>query len=105
METSKNKIYKYVGWVHPSSYIFVFIWLVVLKTIIFRLKQHIINNKFYENYLLTEVSLVAMLQKLVQRVEFNTSNQQMMFKNRGCVSSDPDIWNKYNFYFDILINQ
>ncbi|CAT05251.1 HYPOTHETICAL PROTEIN MCJ_005520 [Mesomycoplasma conjunctivae] len=46
-----------------------------------------------------------MLQKLVQRVEFNTSNQQMMFKNRGCVSSDPDIWNKYNFYFDILINQ
>ncbi|UVO14976.1 hypothetical protein KW512_02115 [Mesomycoplasma ovipneumoniae] len=44
-------------------------------------------------------------QKLRRRVEFNASNQQMIFKNRGGVSSDQNIWNRYDFYFDILINQ
>ncbi|WP_337896894.1 hypothetical protein [Mesomycoplasma ovipneumoniae] len=44
------------------------------------------------------------MQKLRQRVGFNTSNQQMIFKNRGGVSSDQNIWNRHDFYFDILIN-
>ncbi|WP_423794437.1 hypothetical protein [Mesomycoplasma ovipneumoniae] len=46
-----------------------------------------------------------MLQKLRQRVEFNTLDQQMIFKNRVAVPSDPDIWNRYDFYFDVLINR
>ncbi|MHA0297300.1 hypothetical protein [Mesomycoplasma ovipneumoniae] len=44
-----------------------------------------------------------MLQKLRQRVEFNTLNQQMIFKNRDGIPSGPNIWNRYDFYFDILI--
>ncbi|WNM16202.1 hypothetical protein [Mesomycoplasma ovipneumoniae] len=44
-----------------------------------------------------------MLQKLRQRVEFNTLDQQMIFKNRDVIPSGPNIWNRYDFYFDILI--
>ncbi len=81
-----------------------FISLVILKTIIFKINKHINDNKLSENNQLTEVGLVTMLQKLRQRVEFNTLDQQMIFKNREGVPSDPDIWNRYDFYFDILIN-
>ncbi|MDW2931407.1 IS1634 family transposase [Mesomycoplasma ovipneumoniae] len=81
-----------------------FISLVILKTIIFKINKHISDNKLFENNQLTEVGLVTMLQKLRQRVEFNTLDQQMIFKNREGVPNDPDIWNKYDFYFDILIN-
>ncbi|WP_341420612.1 IS1634 family transposase [Mesomycoplasma ovipneumoniae] len=81
-----------------------FISLVILKTIIFKINKHISDNKLSENNRLTEVGLVTMLQKLRQRVEFNTLDQQMIFKNREGVPSDPDIWNRYDFYFDILIN-
>ncbi|MDW2930589.1 IS1634 family transposase [Mesomycoplasma ovipneumoniae] len=82
-----------------------FISLVILKTIIFKINKHISDNKLFENNQLTEVGLVTMLQKLRQRVEFNTLDQQITFKNREGVPSDPDIWNRYDFYFDILINQ
>ncbi|MDW2925827.1 transposase [Mesomycoplasma ovipneumoniae] len=81
-----------------------FISLVILKTIIFKINKHISDNKLSENNQLTEVGLVTMLQKLRQRVEFNTLDQQMIFKNREGVPSDPDIWNRYDFYFNILIN-
>ncbi|WP_337903870.1 IS1634 family transposase [Mesomycoplasma ovipneumoniae] len=81
-----------------------FISLVILKTIIFKINKHISDNKLSENNQLTEIGLVTMLQKLRQRVEFNTLDQQMIFKNREGVASDPDIWNRYDFYFDILIN-
>ncbi|UVO16052.1 IS1634 family transposase [Mesomycoplasma ovipneumoniae] len=81
-----------------------FISLVILKTIIFKINKHISDNKLFENNQLTEIGLVTMLQKLRQRVEFNTLDQQMIFKNREGVPSDPNIWNKYDFYFDILIN-
>ncbi|MXR57655.1 IS1634 family transposase, partial [Mycoplasma hyopneumoniae] len=82
-----------------------FISLVILKTIIFKINKHISDNKLFANSPLTEVCLVTMLQKLRQRVEFNTLDQQMIFKNRDGVPSDPNIWNRYDFYFDILINQ
>ncbi|MDF9627472.1 transposase [Mesomycoplasma ovipneumoniae] len=82
-----------------------FISLVVLKTIIFKINKHISDNKLFENNQLTEVGLVTMLQKLRQRVEFNTLDQQITFKNREGVPSDPNIWNRYDFYFDILINR
>ncbi|WP_341489875.1 IS1634 family transposase [Mesomycoplasma ovipneumoniae] len=81
-----------------------FISLVILKTIIFKINKHISDNKLFENSQLTEISLVTMLQKLRQRVEFNTLDQQITFKNRDGVPSDPNIWNRYDFYFDILIN-
>ncbi|MCP9306428.1 IS1634 family transposase [Mesomycoplasma ovipneumoniae] len=81
-----------------------FISLVILKTIIFKINKHISDNKLFQNSQLTEVGLVTMLQKLRQRVEFNTLDQQMIFKNREGVPNDPDIWNRYDFYFDILIN-
>ncbi len=81
-----------------------FISLVILKTIIFKINKHISDNKLFENNQLTEVGLVTMLQKLRQRVEFNTLDQQITFKNRDGVPSDPNIWNRYDFYFDILIN-
>ncbi|MHA0312381.1 IS1634 family transposase, partial [Mesomycoplasma ovipneumoniae] len=68
------------------------------------INKHISDNKLFENNQLTEIGLVTMLQKLRQRVEFNTLDQQMIFKNREGVPNDPDIWNKYDFYFDILIN-
>ncbi|WNM17014.1 hypothetical protein RNM28_02495 [Mesomycoplasma ovipneumoniae] len=45
-----------------------------------------------------------MLQKLRQSVEFNTLDQQMILKNHDGIPSDPNIWNRYDFYFDILIN-
>ncbi|WDV48908.1 IS1634 family transposase [Mesomycoplasma ovipneumoniae ATCC 29419] len=82
-----------------------FISLVILKTIIFKINKHISDNKLFENSRLTEVGLVRMLQKLRQRVEFNTLDQQITFKNREGVPSDPNIWNRYDFYFDILINR
>ncbi|MDW2852403.1 IS1634 family transposase [Mesomycoplasma ovipneumoniae] len=82
-----------------------FISLVILKTIIFKINKHISDNKLFENNQLTEVGLVTMLQKLRQRVEFNTLDQQITFKNRDGVPSDPNIWNRYDFYFDILINR
>ncbi|WP_337904117.1 IS1634 family transposase [Mesomycoplasma ovipneumoniae] len=82
-----------------------FISLVILKTIIFKINKHITDNKLFENSQLTEVGLVTMLQKLRQRVEFNTLDQQITFKNRDGVPGDPDIWNRYDFYFDILINR
>ncbi|NYN92329.1 hypothetical protein [Mesomycoplasma hyopneumoniae] len=47
----------------------------------------------------------SLMAKLRQSFEFNTWNQQMIFKNRDGVPSDPNIWNRYDFYFDILINQ
>ncbi|WP_337898826.1 IS1634 family transposase [Mesomycoplasma ovipneumoniae] len=81
-----------------------FISLVILKTIIFKINKHISDNKLFENNQLTEIGLVTMLQKLRQRVEFNTLDQQMIFKNREGVPSDLNIWNRYDFYFDILIN-
>ncbi|MDW2923434.1 IS1634 family transposase [Mesomycoplasma ovipneumoniae] len=82
-----------------------FISLVILKTIILKINKHISDNKLFENNQLTEVGLVTMLQKLRQRVEFNTLDQQITFKNREGVPSDPNIWNRYDFYFDILINR
>ncbi|WP_341495090.1 IS1634 family transposase [Mesomycoplasma ovipneumoniae] len=82
-----------------------FISLVILKTIIFKINKHISDNKLFENNQLTEIGLVTMLQKLRQRVEFNTLDQQMIFKNREGVPNDPNIWNRYDFYFDILINR
>ncbi|MDW2861302.1 IS1634 family transposase [Mesomycoplasma ovipneumoniae] len=82
-----------------------FISLVILKTIIFKINKHISDNKLFQNNQLTEVGLVTMLQKLRQRVEFNTLDQQITFKNRDGVPSDPNIWNRYDFYFDILINR
>ncbi|WP_341500899.1 IS1634 family transposase [Mesomycoplasma ovipneumoniae] len=82
-----------------------FISLVILKTIIFKINKHISDNKLFENNQLTEIGLVTMLQKLRQRVEFNTLDQQMIFKNRDGVPSDPNIWNRYDFYFNILINR
>ncbi|WP_337903301.1 IS1634 family transposase [Mesomycoplasma ovipneumoniae] len=82
-----------------------FISLVILKTIIFKINKHISDNKLLENNQLTEIGLVTMLQKLRQRVEFNTLDQQMIFKNREGVPNDPNIWNRYDFYFDILINR
>ncbi|MDO4158773.1 hypothetical protein [Mesomycoplasma ovipneumoniae] len=33
-------------------------------------------------------------QKLRQRVEFNTSDQQIMFKNRDGIPSESNIWNR-----------
>ncbi|MDW2871041.1 IS1634 family transposase [Mesomycoplasma ovipneumoniae] len=78
--------------------------LVILKTIIFKINKHISDNKLFENSLLTEVGLVTMLQKLRQRVEFNTLEQQITFKSRDGVPSDPNIWDRYDLYFDILIN-
>ncbi|WP_337904900.1 IS1634 family transposase, partial [Mesomycoplasma ovipneumoniae] len=77
-----------------------FISLVILKTIIFKINKHIADKKLFENSQLTEVGLVTMLQKLRQRVEFNTLDQQMIFKNRDGVPSDPNIWNRYDFYYD-----
>ncbi len=85
--------------------LFCFISLVILKTIIFKINKHISDNKLFENNQLTEVGLITMLQKLRQRVEFNTLDQQITFKNREGVPNDPDIWNRYDFYFDILINR
>ncbi|WP_337905114.1 IS1634 family transposase [Mesomycoplasma ovipneumoniae] len=82
-----------------------FISLVILKTMVFKINKHISDNKLFESSQLTEVGLVTMLQKLRQRVEFNTLDQQMIFKNRDGVPSDPNIWNRYDFYFDILINK
>ncbi|WP_337896523.1 IS1634 family transposase [Mesomycoplasma ovipneumoniae] len=82
-----------------------FISLVVLKTIIFKINKHIIDNKLFENSQLTEVGLITMLQKLRQKVEFNTLDQQMIFKNRDGVPSDPNVWNRYDFYLGILINK
>ncbi|MDW2926456.1 IS1634 family transposase [Mesomycoplasma ovipneumoniae] len=82
-----------------------FISLVILKTIVFKINKHISDNKLFANSQLTEVGLITMLQKLRHRVEFNTLDQQMVFKNRDGVPSDPDIWNRYDFYFDILINR
>ncbi|MDW2913363.1 IS1634 family transposase [Mesomycoplasma ovipneumoniae] len=82
-----------------------FISLVILKTIIFKINKHISDNKLFQNNQLTEVGLVTMLQKLRQRVEFNILDQQITFKNREGVPNDPDIWNRYDFYYDILINR
>ncbi|WP_341491059.1 hypothetical protein [Mesomycoplasma ovipneumoniae] len=43
--------------------------------------------------------------KIRQSVEFKTLYQQMIFKNHDGGPCDPNIWNRYDFYFDILINQ
>ncbi|WNM16157.1 IS1634 family transposase [Mesomycoplasma ovipneumoniae] len=91
---------------HPSSYTFVFYFAGYFKNHNFLKSTNIsVITSYLKNSQLTKVGLVTMLQKLRQRVEFNTLDQQMIFKNRDGVPSDPNIWNRYDFYFNILINR